>query len=108
MDDFRIIILTILGLLVLGVPVGIALRRFYAFRKTSSRIVSSSVFAILFLLGAGLGSNDNLMDQLAEMSYSAAAITIGAFVGSALALGLVYRVFFLSEAVEIKKEGEKA
>ena len=107
MDDFRIIILTILGLLVLGVPIGIALRRLYAFRKMSNRIVSSSVFAILFLLGAGLGSNGNLMDQLAEMSYSAVIITIGAFAGSALALGLVYRVFFMRAVIEIEKKGEK-
>ena len=107
MDDFRLVILTILGLLILGVPIGIALRRFPAFRITSSKIVSGSVFVILFLLGAGLGSNDNLMGQLAEMSYSAVIITIGAFAGSALALGLVYRVFFMRAVIEIEKKGEK-
>ncbi len=107
MDDFRVVIFTILGLLIVGVPVGFILRRYLVFRKVANRIVSLSVFLILFLLGAGLGSNHDLMAQLAEMSYAAVIISFGAFAGSALAMVLVYQVFFVRKVERLPKVGDE-
>lgn len=105
MDDFRVVIFTILALLIVGVPIGFMLRRYLAFRKVANRVVSLSVFMILFLLGAGLGSNNDLMTQLTEMSYAAIIISFGAFVGSVLAMIFVYQFFFVRSAGTAHKFG---
>lgn len=108
MDDFRLVIFTILGLLIVGVPIGFMLRRYLAFRKVANRIVSLSVFLILFLLGAGLGANRDLMAQLSKMSYAAVIISVGAFVGSMLAMVLLYQVFFAGKMAKLHKFGEES
>ncbi|MBQ4132169.1 MAG: LysO family transporter [Desulfovibrionaceae bacterium] len=106
MDDFKAVIFTILALLVIGVPIGFKLRPFTCFKKVSEKVVGISVYLILLLLGAGLGANQNLMSQLAEMSYAAVVITLGAVVGSALVSWLVYRLFFIRKAGKLSRGEE--
>ncbi len=106
MEDLSTVILTILALLIAGVPVGFVLRRRKKVLKAADRIVGWSVYALLFLLGAGLGANESLMAQLSDMSYAAVVITCGAFVGSALSAGLVFKIFFAEHPVDFDDGGK--
>ena len=98
MEDVSFVMITILGLLAAGAPVGFVLRRKKGVLKFSDKIVSLSVYVLLFLLGAGLGANEHLMSQLERMSFAAVIITLGAFTGSALAAALVFRFLFVGKA----------
>ena len=98
MDDFKVIILMVLGLLIIGVPIGFILRRFARFKDTANRIVGISVYIMLLLLGAGLGSNHDLMGQLAKMSHAAVIITLGAFMGSIFVSAVIHKIFFTHKA----------
>ena len=99
MEDLTSVILSILALLIAGIPVGFILRRHKKVLKVADKIVSLSVYVLLFILGAGLGANESLMAQLSEMSFAAVVITFGAFVGSALAAGLTSKLFFKEKPV---------
>ena len=99
MEDLTSVILSILALLIAGIPVGFVLRRHKKVLRVADRIVGFSVYVLLFILGAGLGANASLMAQLSEMSFAAVVITFGAFVGSALAAGLTSKLFFKEKPV---------
>ena len=107
MEDLSAVILTILALLIAGVPVGFVLRRHKKVLRAADRIVASSVYALLFLLGAGLGANKSLMAQLSGMSFAAVVITCGAFAGSALTAGLVFKIFFAQKPVDLTGDQER-
>ena len=108
MEDVSFVMLTILGLLAAGAPVGFILRRKKSVLKFSDKIVSLSVYVLLFLLGAGLGANEHLMAQLERMSFAAIVITAGAFTGSALAAALATRVFFGRKAFNLAADEEQS
>ena len=107
MEDLSTVILSILALLIAGIPVGFVLRRRKKVLKAADKIVGFSVYALLFLLGAGLGANDSLMAQLSDMSFAAVIITCGAFVGSALAAGLAFKIFFAEKPANLSGDGER-
>ena len=108
MEDISFVMITILGLLAAGAPVGFILRRKKSVLKFSDKIVSLSVYVLLFLLGAGLGANEHLMAQLERMSFAAIVITAGAFTGSALAAALATRVFFGRKAFNLAADEEQS
>lgn len=107
MEDLSSVILSILALLIAGIPVGFVLRRRKKVLQAADKIVGFSVYALLFLLGAGLGANDSLMAQLSDMSYAAVIITCGAFVGSALAAGLTFKMFFAEKPANLSGGEER-
>ena len=107
MEDLSSVILSILALLIAGIPVGFVLRRRKKVLKVADKIVGFSVYALLFLLGAGLGANESLMAQLSDMSFAAVIITCGAFVGSALAAGLAFKIFFAEKPANLSGGGER-
>lgn len=108
MEDLSTVILSILALLAAGIPVGFVLRRHKSVLKGADRIVSFSVYVLLFLLGAALGSNKSLMAQFSEMSYAAIVITSGAFIGSALASVVVFKLFFAPKSTPAEKVLERS
>ena len=107
MEDLNSVILSILALLIAGIPIGFVLRRRKKVLQAADRIVGFSVYALLFLLGAGLGANDSLMSQLSDMSFAAVIITCGAFVGSALAAGLAFKIFFTEKSANPGNDGRR-
>ena len=108
MEDLTSVILSILALLIAGIPVGFVLRRHKKVLKAADKIVGFSVYVLLFILGAGLGANASLMAQLSEMSFAAVVITCGAFMGSALAAGLAFKIFFTEKPSMNSGEGEQS
>ncbi len=108
MEDISFVMITILSLLALGAPVGFVLRRKKSVLKFSDKIVSLSVYVLLFLLGAGLGANEHLMAQLERMSFAAVVITVGAFSGSALAAALAARLFFGPKTIHLAGDKERS
>ena len=106
MEDISFVMIAILGLLSFGAPAGFILRRKKSVLKFSDKIVGLSVYVLLFLLGAGLGANEHLMAQLERMSFTAIVITVGAFIGSALAAALATRLFFGRKAFSLAADKE--
>ena len=49
--------LTVIGLFIAGIGIGIVFRKSNLFLKTTEKLVSIAVFALLFFLGVSVGSD---------------------------------------------------
>lgn len=75
-----------------GVALGYKLRH-KRFKFVSSAIMGF-IFLLLFFLGVSVGSNAEIMDNLATIGTDALIITLGAVTGSCLAALAIYKFFF--------------
>ncbi len=80
---------TILGILTLGIITGFLLRG-KVNEKIFDYLLKISIYALLFLLGIGIGSNKKLMDNLGTISLQALIITLGAIAGSLIAAKILF------------------
>ena len=84
--------LIVIGLMVSGILLG------YLFREKNlkfvQKLITLAIFALLFLLGLGVGTNDQIMDNLDTIGLDALVITFGAIVGSVLCAWGIYKFYF--------------
>lgn len=83
---------TVITIMFIGVGVGYFLRN----RKLKflGKGITCFILLLLFLLGAQVGSNHTIMDNLTSIGVEALTITFGALTGSIALAWLVYRLFF--------------
>ena len=86
-------ILCIIIFLALGMGLGFVLRRRPALLRAADRVASLAVFALLFVLGAGLGGNAELFARLPILGGTALCITLFSCAGSILFLRLLQHSF---------------
>ncbi len=86
-------ILIIAGLLVAGMAPGHALRGRPVFLRGADHVASLAVFALLFVLGAGLGHNEELFTRLPILGGTALCISLCSCLGSILFLRPLQRIF---------------
>lgn len=89
----------VLSLLMLGMGIGCVLRRFRCSADTS-RSVSITIAALIFIFGTGVGSNKAILDNISNIGVPALVISILGISGSLVA-AYGYDRFFG------KKGGEK-
>ncbi len=84
----------ILGLMTLGMIIGVSIRHKKKVIKQVNKLVTISVYLLLFLLGISVGLNDELVSNLDTLGVHALIITLMAVLGSVLLASLVYHLYF--------------
>lgn len=84
--------LIVIGLMVSGIILGYILREKNL--KFVQKLITCAIFALLFLLGISVGTNNKIMDNLGTIGLDALVITLGAVAGSILCAWAVYKFFF--------------
>jgi len=77
-----------------GILVGYLIRSFGKFVKFNDKLTTWAIYALLFLMGIGIGANKVIMNSLHTLGFKALIISIGGVAGSILLGWLTYRVFF--------------
>lgn len=85
--------LKILGILVLGVGVGLLLRRHLSLRILSKGIMWL-IYLLLLILGIAVGSNETIISNLGTIGVKGAVIAIVAVIGSMLMAKLLYHLLY--------------
>ncbi len=74
----------ILSLLVLGMGIGYILRRLH-YSADTSRTVSITIAALIFIFGTGVGSNRTILENIGNIGIPALTISILGILGSLVA-----------------------
>ena len=91
--------------LVLGVAIGFACRKRLGLIRFFSVLTTYSIYALLFFLGAGLGHNETVFNQLPTLGWISLSMCLPVCMGSIAAVALVQR--FFPKAGEGRKTGQK-
>ena len=89
---------TVIGIMFAGIAAGYLLRSVSILQKIG---ISYTIFALLFLLGASVGTNPQIINNLSTLGLQALLIAIATTLGSVCMAKIVYHFFFE------KKGGEK-
>ena len=81
--------LILILLFMIGIGLGAALRRRQALRPWVEGLTRGVVCALMVVLGISVGSNPQVMQNLAGLGLQALALTVGAVAGSILAVRLM-------------------
>ena len=83
----------IIGIIVLGVIIGVVLRK-----RLSMIIISKAmtfiIYMLLLILGIAVGANEEIILNLGTLGYKALVITLGSLIGSCLFAMLIYKKMF--------------
>lgn len=77
----------------LGIGAGYLFRSRLRLQKGLSRLTDAVVCLLLFLLGAAMGSNSTIIENLPTLGFQALVLTFGAVAGSILAVAPLNRLF---------------
>jgi uncharacterized membrane protein YbjE (DUF340 family) len=77
--------LTEVGFIALGIPLGLVLRKREAVVKAVDKLTMWAIYTLLFLLGVSLGTDQNIVSQAAGIGAKALLISTGCVAGSAAA-----------------------
>ncbi len=86
--------LTVVIIMISGILVGYLIRSFEKLVKVNDKLTTWAIYALLFLMGIGIGANKVIMNSLHTLCFKALIISIGGVAGSILLGWLTYRVFF--------------
>lgn len=86
--------LTVVIIMISGILVGYLIRSFGKLVKANDKLTTWAIYALLFLMGIGIGANKVIMGSLHTLGLKALLISVGGVVGSILLGWLTYRVFF--------------
>lgn len=90
----EIIMLIILSILAIGIVLGIFIQERKRMIKINDKLMTWSIFVLLFLLGISVGVNDTIIYNLDTIGLKAVGITIGAVVGSIVMARIIFPVLF--------------
>lgn len=92
--------ITVLALMVAGILIGMFVNKISDWIKYIDKIISVTIYALLFLLGISVGLNDKIMSNLDSIGLDALIISAGAIMGSVLVSWGVYHFFFKNHSAE--------
>lgn len=81
----------------LGMLVGFIFSKQKLFIKIADKLCTLAIFALLFLLGINVGSNEKIVQNFHNLGVQAIIITIGALLGSLILALITYKLFFQSK-----------
>ena len=81
--------LILILLFIIGIGLGAVLRRRQAMRPWADGLTRGVVCALMLVLGISVGSNPEVMQNLAGLGLQALVLTVGATAGSILAVRLM-------------------
>lgn len=91
-----------MGIIVAGIPAGWLLRKSDRAKSAVGRVLTWAVWALLFLLGLALGSDDELLRQISRLGLRAAVISTLSVVGCLVFARLLGRFLDLDKNREAK------
>lgn len=80
--------------LTLGIVLGYLMRKKTRFLAVSNRLVSISIYALLFLLGVALGVNSDVLAQLPKLGGYAFVLAVLSIMGSVILAAVLYHKMF--------------
>lgn len=83
----------VIGIMFVGILVGFVLRKLPHIGKVN-KTVSMTVFCMLFLMGASIGSNRDIISHLASFGWQALVLALWGLAGSVIVGWAVYRFVF--------------
>lgn len=85
-----------------GMAIGLAVKQFVhwqaTFFKLIDRVLPFAVWALLFLLGISVGSNQAVVSNLGSLGFDAFLVAVAATGMSVLLSIIVFRLFFKHES----------
>lgn len=84
---------TVIAIMFGGIAVGYVLRRVEVLQRVG-KLISVTIFLLLFLLGITVGSNPDIMNNLGTLGWQAFILAFAGTLGSVVVAGLVYHYFF--------------
>jgi uncharacterized membrane protein YbjE (DUF340 family) len=85
---------TVLILMAAGILLGVFLNKHTHLLKVVDRLISYSIYLLLFLLGIAVGTNKTIIANLDSIGIKALLVTLGSIAGSVLVLWMLYKVIF--------------
>jgi uncharacterized membrane protein YbjE (DUF340 family) len=86
--------ITVLLLMTAGIVIGWIFHSREKFLKASAILTNWAIYALLFLLGLSVGTNEKILNNFAKIGFQAIALTVFAVFGSILLAWLTYNLFF--------------
>ncbi|MBN2598173.1 LysO family transporter [Labilibaculum sp.] len=87
-------IIIVLSIMILGIGIGLLIGNRPKIIKVIGVLTSFSIFLLLFLLGIGVGTNNQIINNLHSIGIQALILTIGAVLGSLICAYFTYTLFF--------------
>jgi uncharacterized membrane protein YbjE (DUF340 family) len=84
----------ILIVMAAGIVFGNFAGRWKKYLSINDKLLSVSIYFLLFILGISVGINDIIIKNLDKIGLQAALITIASVAGSVAVCWLVYKIFF--------------
>ncbi len=86
----------VIGIIVLGIVLGVLLRGRLS-RTVVSKMVTWIIYLLLFVLGISVGTNEQIMDNLATLGYKALLISLSSLLVGCVLAWILYKRMFKSE-----------
>ena len=80
--------------MVSGIITGYILSKYPSVIRINEKLLNLSIYALLLLLGIGVGSNGKIISNIYNLGFQALIIAMGAITGSVLLCWLIYKAFF--------------
>jgi len=87
--------IVVLLFLTAGIISGYFLKDHTNFIKISDKLLSWSIYLLLFLLGISVGSNQEIISNFDKIGFQAIILSIAGVIGSIVIAFFVYKFFFL-------------
>lgn len=86
--------LTVIIIMTAGMVLGFIIREKEKLIKLTEPLITVSIFALLFLLGVSVGTNQTILENLDTIGLKAAILTFGAVSGSIALAFFIDMMFF--------------
>lgn len=105
-QNLIMVTITVIVVFIVGIFLGRMIKASDKFREWLERLVTYSVWILLFLMGIAVGINKTIIQNFEQIGYLAFFLTIGAVVGSVLLSAIVYRYLFRAKKLKGGEEYE--
>lgn len=91
------------GCILAGIPLGYVLRNQIRLVRVAHGMASGIIYALLFLLGLSLGSNQQLFARLADLGLRGFLIGLACALGSIVVTACIAKKYFRIDSLEQAK-----
>lgn len=88
---------TVLTLMTIGIIFGFLLQKSMLVIKFIDPSINIAIYALLFLLGVSVGTNETIINNLGTLGAKALLLTFGGIMGSVILAYFVHKFFFKTE-----------
>lgn len=85
---------TVLTLMTIGIIIGFTIQDKRKIVKAIDPMISMAIYALLFLLGISVGTNEIIISNLDTLGAQALLLTLGGVMGSVVLAFFTYKFFF--------------